>query len=208
MKIEKINENKIKVTFDYTDLKDNNIDFHSFMSNSIQSQELFLKILEQAEQNLDFQTDEYKLEINTLALSNGIFILTVSRLGKVAKVKKKTNPTVLHIKRKTNSTSTNLSIYEFKDFDNFIGFCQFVSVETYNTSILNSLKNNNSLFKYDNKYFLAISTTNLSIKEKEFLFSTITEFAKFISNSPIFFAKLKENAVCFLSKNAINLCIN
>ena len=102
MKIEKINDDKIKVTFDYTDLKDNNVDFHSFMSNAIQNQELFFKILEQAEENLNFQTDEYKLEINTLALSNGIFILTVARLGKITKVKKKFNSNVVHIKRKTN----------------------------------------------------------------------------------------------------------
>lgn len=207
LKIEKINDDKIKVTFDYTDLKDNNVDFHSFMSNAIQNQELFLKILEQAEENLNFQTDEYKLEINTLALSNGIFILTVARLGKITKVKKKFNSNVVHIKRKTNSSSSNLSIYSFKSFDDFINFCQFIAVEDTSTSILSAIENKNSLFKYDSQYFLAISTNKLTDKEKEFFYSTITEFAKFISNSQTFLAKLKENSICFLPKSAINLCI-
>ena len=105
MKIEKINDDKIKITFDYIDLQENNIDFHSFMANSTQTQALFLKILDQAEESLGFNTDQYKLEINTLALSNGIFILIVTRLLKETKKK------VVHVHTKRKSNINNPTFY-------------------------------------------------------------------------------------------------
>ena len=49
MKIEKLNENKIRITFNSLYLKKNNMDVHSFMSNSIESQSLFLNMLDEAE---------------------------------------------------------------------------------------------------------------------------------------------------------------
>lgn len=203
MKIEKINDDKIKITFDYIDLQENNIDFHSFMANSTQTQTLFLKILDQAEESLGFNTDQYKLEINTLALSNGIFILIVTRLQKETKKK----VVHVHTKRKSNINNPTFSIYKFNSFDNFISFCQFI-VQNSDVNLLKVLENNNSLFKYNSQYFFAISTTTMNIKQKEFLFSCITEFAKFITNSKTFLAKLKENTTCFLDKNAINSVIH
>lgn len=203
MKIEKINDDKIKITFDYIDLQENNIDFHSFMANSTQTQALFLKILDQAEESLGFNTDQYKLEINTLALSNGIFILIVTRLQKETKKK----VVHVHTKRKSNINNPAFSIYKFNSFDNFISFCQFI-VQNSDVNLLKVLENNNSLFKYNSQYFFAISTTTMNIKQKEFLFSCITEFAKFVTNSKTFLAKLKENTTCFLDKNAINSVIH
>ena len=203
MKIEKINDDKIKITFDYIDLQENNIDFHSFMANSTQTQALFLKILDQAEESLGFNTDQYKLEINTLALSNGIFILIVTRLQKETKKK----VVHVHTKRKSNINNPTFSIYKFNSFDNFISFCQFI-VQNSDVNLLKVLENNNSLFKYNSQYFFAISTTTMNIKQKEFLFSCITDFAKFVTNSKTFLAKLKENTTCFLDKNAINSVIH
>ena len=43
MKFEKLSENKITLTSQ--DLKDKNIDFHSFMSNTLEKQDLFWDIL-------------------------------------------------------------------------------------------------------------------------------------------------------------------
>ena len=117
MKIEKLDENKIKITLDYNDLQENNIDFHSFMTNSTQTKALLLKILEQAEENLNFKTDNYKLEFNTVALTNGIFILTITRSEPNIKIKKASEK--IHIRRKSNSLHPTFSIYKFSCFDNY-----------------------------------------------------------------------------------------
>lgn len=68
MRFEKINENKIKITLNSEDLIKKNIDFHVFMSNSIESQDLFLDMLNQAEKQVGFITKNYLLRIETLAL--------------------------------------------------------------------------------------------------------------------------------------------
>ena len=49
MKFEKINDNKIRATFSMRDLTAKNIDLHSFMSDSSESQKLFLDLLDEAE---------------------------------------------------------------------------------------------------------------------------------------------------------------
>ena len=60
MKLEKLNDNKIRITLNSEDLKENDIDFHTFMSNPIESQELFFSVLDRAEKELGFVTDESK----------------------------------------------------------------------------------------------------------------------------------------------------
>ena len=44
LQIEKLNENKIRITLNLDDLKENNIDLHSFMASSIETQDLFYNI--------------------------------------------------------------------------------------------------------------------------------------------------------------------
>ena len=76
MQIEKINNNKLKVVLNLDDLENNNIDLNSFMSNSIESQELFLNILDLAEKDLNFYTNNSKLIIESVSLSNNIFMVS------------------------------------------------------------------------------------------------------------------------------------
>ncbi len=70
MQIEKITENKIRITLNIQDLQEKNIDLHSFMSNSIESQDLFYDMLDKAEKEIGFETKDYKLMIEALAIPN------------------------------------------------------------------------------------------------------------------------------------------
>ena len=54
MKIEKITENKIRIIINFDDLKAKNIDVHSIMSNSLESQSLFQDLLKEAEKTVGF----------------------------------------------------------------------------------------------------------------------------------------------------------
>lgn len=67
MRIEKITENKIRIILNMQDLKEKNIDLHSFMSNSLESQDLFYDVLDKAEKEIGFQTKDYKLMIEAIA---------------------------------------------------------------------------------------------------------------------------------------------
>ena len=73
MKIEKLNDDKIRITLNLNDLEEKNIDFHSFMANPIESQSLFLDMLETAEKEIGFITRNYRLSIDALATSDRKF---------------------------------------------------------------------------------------------------------------------------------------
>ena len=74
MQIEKVNKNKLKVILNTNDLKENHIDLNTFMANSLESQELFLDILDLAEEEFGFYVDNSKLVIESVSLANNIFI--------------------------------------------------------------------------------------------------------------------------------------
>ena len=60
MKFEKINDDKIKITLSSADLEANDLDLHSFMSDSSETQSLFLSVLDKAEKDYGFITDNYQ----------------------------------------------------------------------------------------------------------------------------------------------------
>ena len=66
MKFEKLTENKIRIILNLQDLNEKNIDYHTFMSNSIESQDLFLDMLAKAESEIGFVTRDYKLLLEAL----------------------------------------------------------------------------------------------------------------------------------------------
>ena len=98
MRIEKISDNKIRFILNMEDLEEKNIDFHSFMANSIETQDLFLDMLDKAEEEVGFKTENYKLMIEAIATSDGKFILTVTRIAE--EVDKKTTKKSINAKRK------------------------------------------------------------------------------------------------------------
>ena len=110
MQIEKINNNKLKVVLNLEDLENNNIDLNSFMSNSLESQELFLDILDLAEKDLNFYTNNSKLIIESISLANNIFIFTIT---------KQNSPKI--------SSSSNC-IYCFNTFDDIYNILAYIDI--------------------------------------------------------------------------------
>ena len=80
MQIKKINNNKLKVILSLTDLDKNNIVIDSFLSNSIESQNLFFEILDLAEEQYGFNIEDNKAVVEAISLDNNIFVLTITKL--------------------------------------------------------------------------------------------------------------------------------
>ena len=68
LRIEKLTENKIRITLSLDDLEEQNIDLHTFMSSSVESQDLFYNMLDKAEKEVGFKTKDYKLMIEAIAI--------------------------------------------------------------------------------------------------------------------------------------------
>lgn len=206
MKLEKLNDDKIRITLNLDDLKENDIDFHTFMSNSIESQELFLDMLDKAEKELGFVTDDYKVMIEALAMTNGNFVLTVTRIDPEKSNKTTYNKKNVTVKRKSSPINARKAIYRFNSFDEFCSYCNFL-----NSSILkdmNSFADSVTLFEYNEKYYLVFTNIIVNNSLLKLFCSSITEFASFVSDADLFESKLLEYGNIIMKDNAIDNCLN
>lgn len=198
MRFEKINEDKIRITLNNDDLIKKHIDFHSFMSNSIESQDLFYDMLEEAEREIGFITKDYLIRIEALAMASGNFVLTITR-----SLPEKINNNVrkkVHIKRKNIKMDSSHFIYCFNTFDDYCCFVDFFNKNGFKHT---NLAGNISLYEYKNLFYLSISNINLNYPNLKNLFSCITEFACFVNHSEIFERKLSESGKIIMKHNAI-----
>ena len=203
MKFEKLNENKIRIIVSTQDLIEKHIDFHSFMSSSLETQDIFLDILDKAEKEIGFVTKNYRVRIEAFAMNNEDFIFTVTRITE--KNEKEPNKHgKIKFKRKKVAASVKQSVYRFSCFDDF---CKFSSA-IKNSAIkgINNSCKSIILYTYKNYYYLVFSDINTDYKYYNKLFFLITEFSTYINNSELFARKLNECGKICLKNNAIKLC--
>ena len=80
MQVHKINNNKVKVILNSSDLLEKNIDIDSFLSNSEESQEFFFFFFSLVENKYSFDIEDNKAIVEAISLENNIFILTITKL--------------------------------------------------------------------------------------------------------------------------------
>jgi negative regulator of genetic competence, sporulation and motility len=138
MKIEQIETNKIQIILSKEDLDKHQLTLHSIMANSNSAQNLFLAVLDLAEKEIGFETNNCDVTIETLALNNSDLIFTVTKIDK--KPCKKFER--LHVSReKFNFEST----YKFNDFDDFYEFYKIIK---FSPDFVKSLFYFNNCFYY------------------------------------------------------------
>ena len=142
MKIEKLTDNKIRIILNLEDLASKNLDIHSFMTNSVQSQNFFRDILDKAEEEIGFNTYNCKLLIEALASIEGNFVFTITKFNPTKDSEEIVKKRVV-AKRKITSLSKNIVTYAFNSFDEFCNFCEFI----YNNNIYD-LKNISKSIRY------------------------------------------------------------
>ena len=200
MRFEKLTENKIRITFNIDDLKEKNIDLHSFMANSEETQDLFFNMLKEAEKEIGFVTKDYKIMIEALATFDGHFVLTVTRsLPDVSKPIQKR----LRVKRKSINSNCSCAIYEFSNFDDFCNLCNCFSEDFI--KLINKYCTHSSLYLYQKKYYLVIKRNVNSNNDFDKTFnSSISEFGTLIENSEVFENKLIEYGKVIIKDKAFN----
>ena len=202
MRIEKLNDNKIRIFLNNQDLKEKNINIHDFMSNSLESQTFFVDMLNLAEAQVGFKTKNYKLIIEALASSDGNFIFTITR----TKSEEKSQPLKLKPKRQLIAPNKLLSIYNFKTFDDFCEFCRFINNSSLGQYI-NKFKNS-GLVLFKDEYYLIIHNLKLNVNDLRSFSFVISEFATTMKNEYLLERKLLEHGKVIIAKNAINTCLN
>ena len=207
MKIEKLTENKIRIIVNEDDFKNNNIDFHKFILKSVESQSLFLKILNRAKEEFNFDVDGYKLLVETFASSDDIFIFTITKYkdeifndkpidnNKIDNTKR-----VLKVKKQTDTLTLRNRILKFTSFEDFCSFCEMIFYTKIN---IKDFCKNNSLYLLKNTYYLLLENIKLSDVELKIFNNYISEFSLTQTFSNNFQFKLKEHGKLIIKKNAI-----
>lgn len=202
MRFEKINENKIKITLNKQDLDEKHIDYHSFMSSSVESQDLFFDMLDEAEKEIGFTTKNYQIRIEALAVAGGNFILTITR--SLPDTEKNLSKRKIHIKRKKSNFDESNLIYSFLNFDDYFSFLDFLSNNNFDVT---HIAKNITLFEYKDIYYLAFFNINSTYVDLKKFFSSITEFASYVNNSDLFIRKLNEYGKIIMKNNALKIGI-
>lgn len=199
MRFEKLSNDKIRIILDLQDLEDNDIDYQSFMSNSSDSQKLFMEILDEAEEQIGFITKDYKLMIEALATIDGDFIITVTRSLPDFDIASAYKKRTIKAKRKSNRLTTDTIIYEFNNFDDIFDFV--LLLKNLNISGLNAFTKDFALYTYKNNYYLVMDNIDKNFEDIKTFLCALTEFGKSINNSNLFKSRLNEYGTLLVKNN-------
>ena len=202
MKFEKLGENKIRITLSIQDLEEKDINFHDFMSNSLETQDLFLDMLEEAEEKIGFKTRDCKVKIEALAMTENNFVLTVTRVlpdgnKKTLYAIPKKKPKA---KRKVNNINEPCLVYKFNSFDDYCNFIEYMARNVLVDSV--NLAGNICLYTYNDGYYLVLSNLNTEYKNISGFFTAITEFAVYIPEPDLYVHRIYESGNLFIKNNA------
>lgn len=199
MRFEKLSNDKIRIILDLQDLEDNDIDYQSFMSNSSDSQKLFMEILDEAEEQIGFTTKDYKLMIEALATIDGDFIITVTRSLPDFDITSAYKKRTIKAKRKSNKLTTDTIIYEFNNFDDIFDFV--LLLKNLNISGLTTFTKDFALYTYKDNYYLVMDNIDKNFEDIKTFLCALTEFGKSINNSNLFKSRLNEYGTLLVKNN-------
>ena len=196
MKIEKLTENKIRIIFDYSDLKTKNINLKSLMTENLDRQDFFNSILEKAKNEIGFNTDGCKLLIEAFSTPDNVFVFTITRYLPDNISNKK-----LTVKRRSLNKTDKQALYKCNNFDTFCDFFKYLNSEyKYNLRLLSK---NTYLYLYNNTYYFFmknIISDEFAIKS---FYSIASEFLTPVHYSSSFESKLLEYGKVIIKGNAI-----
>ncbi len=200
MRIEKINENKIKIEIDSFDIKAWNVDLKNFSANTPEAQDMFWHALRQAEQDVDFFVGKAQLMVETMPAPDNGFVMVVSKLESeseiaeaLARTGKRTRPTEIRVRRRSRQVSL-LRIFRFSDFESL---CDGVR-EIYELYIGDS-----RLTKYQGGFFLElVPRDSFGLFELE---NVLSEFAEKVSKPLAIQGVLNEHGLVMMKENAVSL---
>lgn len=201
MKIEKLTENKIRIIVNPSDLDIKDLDIHLIMNESYDSKNFFANMLEQAKQEVGFNTDGCKLLIESFS-SDDILIFTITKYSlQETKNDKNNSKSRLTVKRKNFNVLNKQILYKFKSFNEFCNFCECI----YNHTKFNIKKfsKNISLYLYHDTYYLLVKNINTSYEHIKTFYCIANEFSFPLSFSFAFENKLIEHGKLIIKNSAI-----
>lgn len=159
MKIEKISDTQIKFILSQADLESRDIKLEELSSPSDKTQNLFHDIMEQAMQEYNFSAENSPLMVEAVPVASDGIMIIVTKIQESEHTENKLNllsqnKDIHRFKRKSISIvepereeEDSISVYAFRTLDDVIDVC---------SRIFDSFHGSNSLYKYQNEYYLVL----------------------------------------------------
>lgn len=217
MKLEKITETKLKIMFNSEELEENDISLHSFLSNSIEAQRLFLAILDIANEDLNFNTTGCKISYEAFSFENKTFVIFITKDqstpapivngissslfdGNFFQVLRddtiSQNSSFNFIDNKLKK-SKNVLTYFFYNLEDVFDFCKLL----FTFNIFENIES--SLYQYENIFLLEIYKNDSIENDLEKIELICSEIKNTSDISEVSKTRLKEFSKILIEKNAI-----
>lgn len=193
MKIEKLAEDKIKITITIDDLQARNIDLYSFVYNSPESQDLFWDVMNEAEKEYGFNVDDSMIYVEASTSGSGNFTFIVTKTKEKPIVKFNTSKQardVIKLKRKKIPYFIKNGLYKFDNFDDVCAFCKTADIN----SILDT-----KLYSYNENYYLKAGMMPAT---------SILEYADIEKTSSLMESRLLEYGNLIIENDVVNTINN
>lgn len=194
MKIEKLTDNKIRIIIKVEELSNKKIDINDFLINNLNSQKFFLDILNKAEKEIGFKTDNCQLLIESFSSVDEVFVFTITKFSKPFKNKKR------NYKISNKTKIIKKPVYKFSSFEEFCALCNSLSRSQIS---IEGIAKKIILYFYQNTYYLVFSDLNLSYSNFRKLFSLFSEFSSIVKESDTFAIRLLEYGKPVIKQNAL-----
>lgn len=192
MKIEKINENKLKIVMPIDELSKYNIKLSDIKSGSKKAQNFFFNIIEKSKYNEDFLNSYSQLLVESSINVSKQFIITITKICTTSLPKTNT------FSKQNIAYTVSSFIYFFEDINSLLKFA-------HQSLSQNLFIGKNSLYNMDNKYFIVFSRN--TVKDSRFVktFSVLSEYCSYYisKNDTILISNFKEHASQIFMNDAI-----
>ena len=163
----------------------------------------WLKNNSKAAKDYGFSTDNYQLKVETLALDNGNFILTITRSRVPNISENNVEKKKFKVSRKIPSLTSASIIYKFNSFEDFCDFIEFLS--SSELADIDKVSKGSMLYYYNSYYYLIFTNINVKYPYLKSMCSAITEFATYVDYSEALAAKLHESATLIIKDHVIRV---
>ena len=201
MKVEKINNNKVKIILTFEELEKREINIKDIEKNTEIAKNLFVDLIEESNIDEEFEFEDSQLLIEATSDNNNLFILTITKVENFPDLKKyslldKKVKSSKNLKTKNTNYKVESYIYSFNTINDILNLCETSKKE-------NLFFGKNSLYKYNEKYFLIFA--NSSVKNQKFLktFVFLSEFCDNYYSYNMLSSALKEKSQIIIENKAL-----
>ena len=202
MKVEKINENKVRITLSIDELAQRQITLKDLEKDSSKAKKLFLDLIEESNLEASFVFEHAQLFVEASTDNNDFFTVTITKIDDFPDLTKYNLLEEGFESKHVTKPSKNVlypitsNIFAFENIDSLLDMCDILKK---NKLFLGK----NSLYKFGEKYFLVFS--KYSIKNVKFVrtYSIINEYCLNIYESDLYEVSIKEKAMLIIENKAL-----